>query len=170
MILSPEVHDDYTTALWRRSLSFRGRKCLGPMIEPYRAALHSTSNYIVVGQVGKGNILDNGPRVDGAELIDSGMDVVAKEAENCDCLQGFQSCQFLGGRTGSDLGTLLSQSCTKSTVIAIVTFSSIPYRRCLTLVGELYYAVLSFSFDSVKTPTNTCCWAPRRCTTYASAS
>ena len=74
------------------------------MIEPYRAALHSTSNYIVVGQVGKGNILDNGPRVDGSELIDSWLDVVRKEAENCDCLQGIQSCQFLGGGTGSDLG------------------------------------------------------------------
>ena len=76
-------------------------------------------------QVGKGNILE-------------------KEAEGCDCLQGIQSCQFLGGGTGSDLGTLLSQSCTKSTLIAIVTFSSIPYRRCLTLVVELYDAVLEF--------------------------
>ena len=37
---------------------------------------------------------------EGAELIDSGMDVVATEAENCDCSQGFQSCQVLGGRTG----------------------------------------------------------------------
>ena len=81
-------------------------KVSGPMMEPYRAALHSTSNYIVVGQVGKGNILDNGPRVDGSELIDSWLDVVRKEADGCDCLQGFQSCQFLGGRTGSDLGTL----------------------------------------------------------------
>ena len=145
-------------------------KLSDPMIEPYRAALNSTSNYIVVGQVGEGNILDNGPSIDGSELIDSWLDVVRKEAENCDSFQGIQSCHFLGGRTGSDLGTLLTQSWTKSTVIAIVTFSSIPYRRCLTLVGELKDAVLSFSFDSWKTPTNTCCWAPRRYTTYASPS
>ena len=75
-------------------------KVSDPMIEPYRAALNSTSIYIVVGQVGEGNILDNGPRIDCSELIDSWLDVVRKEAEGCDCLQGFQSCQFLGGGTG----------------------------------------------------------------------
>jgi tubulin beta len=36
-----------------------------------------------------------------AELVDSVLDVVRKEAESCDCLQGFQLTHSLGGGTGS---------------------------------------------------------------------
>ncbi|XVF72279.1 hypothetical protein PTKIN_Ptkin12aG0107300 [Pterospermum kingtungense] len=43
----------------------------------------------------------------GAELIDFVLDVVRKEAENCDCLQGFQICHSLGRGIGSGMGTLL---------------------------------------------------------------
>ncbi|ETO00283.1 tubulin beta chain [Reticulomyxa filosa] len=43
----------------------------------------------------------------GAELIDSVLDVVRKEAEGCDCLQGFEVTHSLGGGTGSGMGTLL---------------------------------------------------------------
>lgn len=35
------------------------------------------------------------------------MEVVRKESEGCDCLQGFQICHSLGGGTGSGMGTLL---------------------------------------------------------------
>ena len=35
------------------------------------------------------------------------LDVVRKEAEGCDCLQGFQLTHSLGGGTGSGMGTLL---------------------------------------------------------------
>uniref|UniRef100_A0A0M3JHT1 Tubulin domain-containing protein n=1 Tax=Anisakis simplex TaxID=6269 RepID=A0A0M3JHT1_ANISI len=35
------------------------------------------------------------------------LDVVRKEAESCDCLQGFQMTHSLGGGTGSGMGTLL---------------------------------------------------------------
>ena len=43
----------------------------------------------------------------GAELVDSVLDVVRKEAEACDCLQGFQLTHSLGGGTGSGMGTLI---------------------------------------------------------------
>lgn len=43
----------------------------------------------------------------GAELVDNVLDVVRKEAEGCDCLQGFQLTHSLGGGTGSGMGTLL---------------------------------------------------------------
>jgi len=43
----------------------------------------------------------------GAELVDSVLDVVRKEAESCDCLQGFQITHSLGGGTGAGMGTLL---------------------------------------------------------------
>ena len=44
---------------------------------------------------------------EGAELVDSVLDVVRKEAEGTDCLQGFQITHSLGGGTGSGMGTLL---------------------------------------------------------------
>lgn len=42
----------------------------------------------VFGQTGAGNNWAKGHYTDGAELIDSVLDVVRKEAESCDCLQG----------------------------------------------------------------------------------
>ncbi|XP_038840967.1 tubulin beta chain-like isoform X8 [Salvelinus namaycush] len=44
----------------------------------------------VFGQSGAGNNWAKGHYTEGAELVDSVMDVVRKEAESCDCLQGFQ--------------------------------------------------------------------------------
>ncbi len=40
------------------------------------------------GQSGAGNNWAKGHYTEGAELIDSVLDVVRKEAESCDCLQG----------------------------------------------------------------------------------
>ena len=48
-----------------------------------------------------------GHYTEGAELVDSVLDVVRKEAEGCDLLQGFQLTHSLGGGTGSGMGTLL---------------------------------------------------------------
>ena len=40
------------------------------------------------GQSGAGNNWAKGHYTEGAELVDGVLDVVRKEAENCDCLQG----------------------------------------------------------------------------------
>jgi tubulin beta len=61
----------------------------------------------VFGQSGAGNNWAKGHYTEGAELVDSVLDVVRKEAESCDCLQGFQITHSLGGGTGSGMGTLL---------------------------------------------------------------
>ena len=66
---------------------------------------HST--YYYLGQSGAGNNWAKGHYTEGAELVDSVLDVVRKEAESCDCLQGFQLTHSLGGGTGSGMGTLL---------------------------------------------------------------
>ncbi len=42
-------------------------------------------------QTGAGNNWAKGHYTEGAELIDSVLDVVRKEAESCDCLQGVRS-------------------------------------------------------------------------------
>ena len=39
--------------------------------------------------------------------MDTVLDVVRREAEGCECLQGFQLTHSLGGGTGSGMGTLL---------------------------------------------------------------
>ena len=43
-----------------------------------------------------GNNWAKGHYTEGAELIDEVMDVVRREAEGCDCLQGFQVTQSIG--------------------------------------------------------------------------
>ncbi|XP_052479720.1 tubulin beta chain isoform X6 [Gossypium raimondii] len=45
----------------------------------------------VFGQSGAGNNWAKGSYTEGAELIDSVLDVFRKEAENCDCLQDFRA-------------------------------------------------------------------------------
>ena len=40
-------------------------------------------------------------------MIEPVLDIVRKEAENCDALQGFQLVHSLGGGTGSGMGSLV---------------------------------------------------------------
>ena len=61
----------------------------------------------IFGQSGAGNNWAKGYYTEGAELVDSVLESLRKEADNCDSLQGFQVCHSLGGGTGSGLGSLL---------------------------------------------------------------
>ena len=86
-----------------------------------------------------------GHYTEGAELIDSVLDVVRKEAEGCDCLQGFQLCHSLGGGTGAGMGTLLISKVREEYPDRIMeTFSIIPSPKVSDTVVEPYNAVLSF--------------------------
>lgn len=58
----------------------------------------------VFGQSGVGNNWVKGYYIEGVELVDSVLDVVRKELESCDCLQGFQMIYFLGGGIGFGMG------------------------------------------------------------------
>ena len=81
----------------------------------------------VFGQSGAGNNWAKGHYTEGAELIDSVLDVVRKEAEGCDCLQGFQLTHSLGGGTGSGMGTLLISKIREEYPDRIMnTFSVVP--------------------------------------------
>merc|ERR1719329_516901 len=81
----------------------------------------------VFRQTGAGNNWAKGHYTEGAELIDSVLDVVRKEAEGCDCLQGFQVTHSLGGGTGSGMGTLLiSKIREEYPDRQMVTFSVVP--------------------------------------------
>ena len=79
------------------------------------------------GQSGAGNNWAKGHYTEGAELIDSVLDVVRKEAESCDCIQGFQLTHSLGGGTGAGLGTLLISKIREEYPDRIMnTFSVVP--------------------------------------------
>merc|ERR1739847_185009 len=98
----------------------------------------------VFGQTGAGNNWAKGHYTEGAELIDSVLDVVRKEAEGCDCLQGFQVCHSLGGGTGSGMGTLLITKVREEYPDRIMeTFSIFPSQKVSDTVVEPYNATLS---------------------------
>eukprot|EP00210_Caulerpa_lentillifera_P008403 g8015.t1 len=98
----------------------------------------------VFGQTGAGNNWAKGHYTEGAELIDSVLDVVRKEAEGCDCLQGFQVCHSLGGGTGSGMGTLLiSKIREEYPDRMMLTFSVVPSPKVSDTVVEPYNATLS---------------------------
>uniref|UniRef100_A0A915HNX8 Tubulin beta chain n=1 Tax=Romanomermis culicivorax TaxID=13658 RepID=A0A915HNX8_ROMCU len=81
----------------------------------------------IFGQSGAGNNWAKGHYTEGAELVDSVLDVVRKESESCDCLQGFQLTHSLGGGTGSGMGTLLISKIREEYPDRIMTtFSVVP--------------------------------------------
>jgi len=98
----------------------------------------------VFGQSGAGNNWAKGHYTEGAELIDSVLDVVRKEAEGCDCLQGFQITHSLGGGTGSGMGTLLISKIREEFPDRIMcTYSVFPSPKVSDTVVEPYNATLS---------------------------
>jgi tubulin beta len=69
---------------------------------------------------------------------------VRKEAESCDCLQGFQITHSLGGGTGSGMGTLLiSKIREEYPDRMMLTFSVIPSPKVSDTVVEPYNTTLS---------------------------
>uniref|UniRef100_T1KPM6 Tubulin beta chain n=1 Tax=Tetranychus urticae TaxID=32264 RepID=T1KPM6_TETUR len=96
------------------------------------------------GQSGAGNNWAKGYYTEGAELVDSVMDVLRREAERCDCLQGFQLCHSLGGGTGSGMGTLIISKIREEYPDRIMTtFSVFPSPKVSNTVVEPYNATLS---------------------------
>ena len=92
----------------------------------------------VFGQSGAGNNWAKGHYTEGAELVDSVLDVVRKESESCDCLQGFQMTHSLGGGTGSGLGTLLISKIREEYPDRIMnTFSVVPSPKVRMLLSMI---------------------------------
>jgi len=68
-------------------------------IDSVRSGLYGQTfrpDNFVFGQSGAGNNFAKGFHTEGAELVDSVLDVVRKEAEASDCLQGFSVNSFVG--------------------------------------------------------------------------
>jgi len=98
----------------------------------------------VFGQSGAGNNWAKGHYTEGAELIDAVLDVCRKEAEGCDCLQGFALTHSLGGGTGSGMGTLLISKIREEYPDRVMcTYSVFPSPKVSDTVVEPYNCVLS---------------------------
>ncbi|KAK9380626.1 beta-tubulin [Kockiozyma suomiensis] len=98
----------------------------------------------IFGQSGAGNNWAKGHYTEGAELVDSVLDVVRREAEGCDCLQGFQITHSLGGGTGAGMGTLLISKIREEFPDRMMaTFSVVPSPKVSDTIVEPYNATLS---------------------------
>ncbi|KAI4462174.1 tubulin [Holotrichia oblita] len=98
----------------------------------------------VFGRAGAGNNWAKGHYTEGAELCDTVLDIIRKEAEGCDCLQGFQVVHSIGGGTGSGMGTLLLGKIREEYPDRIIsTFSIIPSPKVSDTVVEPYNATMS---------------------------
>eukprot|EP01112_Ceratiomyxa_fruticulosa_P019886 TRINITY_DN6613_c1_g1_i1.p1 TRINITY_DN6613_c1_g1~~TRINITY_DN6613_c1_g1_i1.p1 ORF type:complete len:383 (+),score=71.33 TRINITY_DN6613_c1_g1_i1:230-1378(+) len=107
----------------------------GPLFRP---------DSFVYGRSGAGNNWAKGHYTEGAEILEQVLDVVRKESENCDCLQGFQICHSLGGGTGSGMGTLLISKIREEYPDRMMcTFSVVPSPKVSDTVVEPYNATLS---------------------------
>jgi len=98
----------------------------------------------IFGQSGAGNNWAKGYYTEGAELVESILDVIRKEAENTDALQGFQAAHSLGGGTGSGLGSLLLSKIREEYPDRMLcSFSVVPSPKVSDTVVEPYNAVLT---------------------------
>jgi len=116
-------------------------------MESVRAGTHGRlfrPDSFVFGQSGAGNNWAKGHYTEGAELIDSVIEVVRREAEHCDCLQGFQFAHSLGGGTGSGMGTLLISKIREEYPDRMMcTYSVVPSPKVSDTVVEPYNCTLS---------------------------
>ncbi|KAH6575138.1 hypothetical protein BASA60_005159 [Batrachochytrium salamandrivorans] len=91
-----------------------------------------------------GIIGQKGYYTDGAELVESILDIVRREADACDSLQGFQIVHSLGGGTGSGLGSLvLSKIREEYPDRMICTYSIMPSPKVSDTIVEPYNATLT---------------------------
>lgn len=98
----------------------------------------------VTGTTGAGNSWAKGFYTEGAELIDTILENLRREAEPCDALQGFQLLHSLGGGSGAGLGSLLlSKFREEYPDRMIATFSIVPSPKVSDTVVEPYNALLS---------------------------
>jgi tubulin beta len=99
---------------------------------------------IVVIRTGAGNNWAKGHYTEGAELVDAVLDVVRKEAENSEAMQGFQLTHSVGGGTGAGMGTLLVARIREEYPDRLIsTYSVIPSPKVSDTVVEPYNATLS---------------------------
>ncbi|KAK5644342.1 hypothetical protein RI129_005642 [Pyrocoelia pectoralis] len=113
--------------------------------EPFGKLFHPDN--IIVGHVGAGNNFAKGRYTEGAELCDYMLDVIRKEAEGCDCMQGFQLTHSIGGGTGSGMASLLLEKLREEYPDRIITtFTVTPSPKVSDTVVEPYNATMCVQY------------------------
>jgi tubulin beta len=108
---------------------------IGPVFKP---------DNMVFGNNGAGNNWAKGHYTEGAELVETVLERIRQEIEQCDSPQGFQIFHSLGGGTGSGMGTLLLLKIRDGYPDRITTtYSVFPSPKVSDTVVEPYNAVLS---------------------------
>ncbi|OSC99897.1 beta-tubulin 2 [Trametes coccinea BRFM310] len=99
----------------------------------------------VTGSSGAGNNWAKGFYTEGAELMDNILELVRKQTEATDALQGFQLIHSLGGGTGAGLGSLLLSKFREVEYPdrMLSTYSILPSPKVSETVVEPYNALLS---------------------------
>ena len=109
---------------------------------PY-GQLFKPDNFIF-GHASSSNNWAKGHYTEGAELADSVIDVLRREVEHCDHIQGFQIMHSIGGGCGSGMGMLLTGMIREMYPDRIIcTYSVYPSPKVSDTVVEPYNAVLS---------------------------
>lgn len=102
---------------------------------------------IVGNDEGSGNCYAKAFHTEGPDLADRVLEIVRKEVDACDCLQGVQFCHAVGGGTGSGLTGLLLKTLydylDKSAKCILQTFTLVPSPGFADVVIEPYNAALS---------------------------
>ncbi|KAH7928103.1 beta-tubulin 2, partial [Leucogyrophana mollusca] len=110
----------------------------GPLGQLFRPDTFFTSDS------GAGNNWAKGFYTEGAELIDPILDIVRKQTEACEALQGFQILHSLGGGTGAGLGSLLLSKLREEYPDRMLsTFSILPSPNVSETIVEPYNSLLS---------------------------
>ena len=105
--------------------------------------LFKPDNFIF-GQSGAGNNWAKAHYQDGPEMIDEIINYIRISIESCDCLQGLQLTQSLGGGTGSGLGSLILLKLRENYPDKIInTFSVLPSAKVSDVVVEPYNSILT---------------------------
>ncbi|KAI0833676.1 beta-tubulin 2 [Trametes gibbosa] len=100
----------------------------------------------VTGNSGAGNNWAKGFYTEGAELMENILELVRKQTEDTDALQGFQVLHSLGGGTGAGLGSLmLSKFREEYPDRMLSTYSILPSPKVSETVVEPYNALLSLN-------------------------
>lgn len=110
----------------------------GPLGQLFRPDTYFTSDS------GAGNNWAKGYYTEGAELIDGILDIVRRQSEATEALQGFQIIHSLGGGTGAGLGSLLLSKLREEFPDRMLsTFSILPAPNVSETVVEPYNSLLS---------------------------
>lgn len=103
-------------------------------------------DYTATGGFGTGNNFAKGFITEGVELVESTVEIIRKQVERCERLQGFQMAHSVGGGTGSGAGCLLLNNLRDEYPQRIInTFTIIPSEKVSENVTESLNAVLSLN-------------------------